>query len=113
MPNPNPKTDHLNKFEKGREKTGGKQKGYRSPSTILKKILYTKIDVQNKKSGKLEKKEYVELVMEGLVKRGLKGDPRIAELIMDRLEGKMPQTLNLAEMTDEQLKALAQGKIDE
>ena len=103
--------DNLRPFQKGHQKLGGKKKGSLNFNTRLQKKLNQKITYRDSKGNEVTKRG-IDHVLDGLIKRGAKGDPRVAELLHKWFEGDDPQQiiLTLAGMTDEQLADIAAGK---
>lgn len=90
MPNP----DHmknLRPFPKG-HKLGGRKKGSKNMSTILKRILSEEMTVYDAQ-GKPHQQMVMEQVIKGLIKPALEGSIAHIREIWDRSEGKPSQKI--------------------
>lgn len=84
---------NLTPMKKGETRNpNGRPKG-KSLTQILEKLINKKIEVKDKK-GKILKDKPMSLMNLKLIKRAIMGDLRAIEFIYDRIEGKVPQTLN-------------------
>ncbi len=99
-------------FEKGRSKTGGRKKGSLNYNTRLERKLRQKITDADGEDNN-ETKTGIDWVLDGFIKRGAKGDPRVAELLHKWFEDEDPMNviLTLSQMTDEQLEQIANGEV--
>jgi len=91
----------------------GRKKGTPNRATVFKRWLETKISVEDPTNDK--KKVTVTLLEAaalGQIKSATEGNTNAWKEIQDTLHGKQTDTLNInvGELTDEQLQALASGK---
>lgn len=98
-------------FQKGHHKVGGRKKGSLNFNTRLERKLKQKITYKDRYGKEITKKG-IDHVIDGFIKRGAKGDPKVTELLYKWFEGDDPMQiiLTLSEMSNEQLEAIAQGK---
>lgn len=82
-------------FKKG-NKGGGRPRGSVPLATILKRLLEQKIDLKDPITKEQTKKEIQEALMLSLVGRGLKGDITAIKEIFERIDGKVPQSVQHA-----------------
>jgi len=99
-------------FKNGHPKTGGRKKGSLNYNTRLERKLRQKITDADGEDNN-ETKTGIDWVLDGFIKRGAKGDPRVAELLHKWFEDEDPLNiiLTLSQMTNEQLEQIAQGKV--
>lgn len=80
------------KGEDERRNTEGRPAGSRNLSTMLAEALKQR----SKRTDGTMGKTWEELLLERIIDKAVsKGDPRMIELIYDRLEGKAPQTIDV------------------
>jgi len=99
-------------FKKGHLKLGGRKKGSLNYNTRLDKKLKQKtIDIDE--NGNQIKQSNLDHVLDGFIRRGKDGDPRVAELLHKWFEANDPMNiiLTLSQMTNEQLQQIADGKV--
>jgi len=122
MGNPNPKTSHLVPLKRGHKKFGGRKKGTLNQITLLKKLMYENFKLKNPLTDSEEKKPVVEWINLAWIVKAMKGDMRAIELILDRIEGKVPNEVKgkvgvdltieeLEKLSDEELRKRAYGDI--
>lgn len=75
-------------FYKGHPRYGGVQKGYVSPTSILREMMGKTITIKNKKTKKKTKKLISEVLIAKHLNNAIKGDRASIEDILDRLDGK-------------------------
>lgn len=91
---PNPENIKNHKFKKGQTgNPNGRPKGSRSLSTILKEMLEEEIVITI--DGKKERKQFQEIIIRKLLKKANDGDIRAIQEILDRVEGKAKQQLDI------------------
>lgn len=94
---------NLKPFQKGKKKTGGKQKGYVHPTTLIKKFFALEFDRPEELAPLLPEGKYTaqEIATISQVMKAMKGDPKAWELMVDRVAGKPSQTIdaNVTEKT--------------
>lgn len=94
-------------FEKGHKKTGGKTTGNKHLLPILKKLINEKISLphpfsKKTKAGKYRKSQKTvgEWIWVALIANAIKGDSKAAKIIIERMDGKVPDNLNINAMDD-------------
>lgn len=91
MANPNPKTDHLNKFPKGVSgNPKGRPKG-ESTVTILKRLLERTLKAKDPITGENSQITIKEALLLKQLAQAMKGNEKSFDRIFDRLEGKPVQ----------------------
>mgnify|MGYP001338162491 CR=1 FL=1 len=91
------KTGNPYRIKPGENRGAGKKgrpKGYVMFSTVLKRIFENEIDVFDPISQKTGKKSIYEILCLQLIAKGLKGDLRALELIMNRTDGLPKQEID-------------------
>ena len=82
-------------FKKGESgNPDGRPKGVPNSSTRLTRLLALVQRKKNPVTGELEDFTTIELMDMAQISKSLKGDTRAYEALLDRLEGKAPQTIN-------------------
>lgn len=102
--------DNLTPFQKGRVKTGGKQKGYCSPVAELRKLLEKKISYEDPTTKTHVQGKIGKAIALRAIYNALEGDQKAIEDIMDRIDGKTAQKI-LSEMSGE-VKLMGTIKVD-
>jgi len=83
------------KFKEGESgNPNGRPKGVPNSSTRLTRLLALVQRKKNPVTGELEDFTTIELMDMAQISKSLKGDTRAYEALLDRLEGKAPQTIN-------------------
>ena len=96
---------------------GGRPKGSKSLTKILKEALEKDLALKDSKTGIVETKQISEWLVAAMVRDGIKGDLKAIREIYDRIEGKPLQKVNnvtsldlsnidLSSLTDEQIQKL-------
>ena len=89
MANPDfPQAGQATQFKPGRAKTGGKQKGYSSPLTALRKLMDKEITYDDPTTGKRTKGKISDVIAIRLVLNASQGEYTAIKDIIDRLDGK-------------------------
>lgn len=87
-------TEGLIPFKPGQSgNPAGKKKGTKNTATILRKIWQTKMEGKDPKTGRMRMMTVAEMSCYALAQKASKGDTRSIEIIMDRLDGKVPQAI--------------------
>ena len=86
--------ENLNPIKKGeRRNPNGRPKGSKNMTTLLKRALEMKMELAADspmgKKGTVKRSK--EMVAASIVNRAIKGDMRAAEMIFDRIDGKVTQ----------------------
>lgn len=74
---------------------GGKPKGTLNSKTIIKRWLSLTEDVKNPITGQLENMSQLDIMVLKQVQSGRKGDLRALRELLDRLEGKAQQSVDM------------------
>ena len=115
MANPNPKTEHLIRFEKGNKLSKGRPKGSISFPQLLMRALKQEIPMYDA-DGTKQMKPIAEVIVSSWIKGAVNGDIKHINSIVDRLDGKPIQQVqqdnthhweaDLSSLTKEQLNDL-------
>jgi len=88
-------------WEKGQSgNPRGKPKGAKNLTTQLKEMLNIKIKVVDEFTGKEKKKSLAEIISQKLIKKAMNGDIKAIKEIIDRLEGKPAQSIDVNASVD-------------
>ena len=109
MARPGGTPENLKKFEKGHPPCGGRPKGSKNLTTILRKLLTKKFDYKNSISGEDENKTVSEWINIALIAKAMEGNINAINTIFERIDGKVANeltadlSLNVHELSDEEL----------
>lgn len=96
MANPNPNLDNLTPFKPGQSgNPAGKPPGIPNAKTRYKRILELITEKTNPVTGETEKFTQLELMDMAIFNKALKGDLASYKEIMDRLEGRSAQSVDV------------------
>jgi Family of unknown function (DUF5681) len=76
----------------------GRPKGSLNSKTVLQKYLALTEKVKNPVTGEFENMNQLEIMMLSVIKNGRKGDLRAVRELLDRLEGKAQQNVDMTSM---------------
>jgi len=92
----------------------GRKKGSKNRATLLKKWLAVKVDVLDPATGDPQKGTVEDEIVLSLISKAKFGDVRAIEQILDSVYGRLTENqninLNLSELSDEDLEAIARGE---
>lgn len=91
MPYKQPPIEH--QFKPGHQKTGGRKKGYVSPTTELKRLLEKKISYEDPETKQQVKGKIGTVIALRAILNACQGDQNAIEDIMDRVDGKVAQKM--------------------
>jgi len=109
MANPNGNPQYLKKFEKGHPPCGGRPKGSKSLTTVLRGLINKEQEYVNAISGKNETKTVKEWINIALIAKAMAGNLNAINTIFERVDGKVADELtadlkvNVQELSDEEI----------